>query len=70
MVTAEKNSMELNKLLRSGDGTNLTERYIIIYMERKHEFFDQSLNEVIFRGTKREMEIFINGFICGRTTQG
>jgi hypothetical protein len=65
----EKNSMKLNKLLKIA-GESITERYIVIYMEGKHEFFDRSFNEVVFRGTKRELEIFIQGFICGRTTQG
>jgi len=69
MIISEKNAMEFNKLLKV-DGEKITERYIVIHMEGKHEFFDQSLNEVIFRGTKKEMEIFIQGFICGRITQG
>ena len=68
-VISEKNSMELGKLLKV-DGERITERYALIYMQGKHEFFDTSLNEVIFRGTKKEMEVFIQGFICGRTTQG
>lgn len=68
-VIAEKNSMELQKMLKI-DGEKITNRYTVIYMEGKHELYDNSLNEVVFRGTKKEMEIFIKGFICGRTTQG
>lgn len=69
MIQAEKNSMQLNNLLKIG-GERITERYICIFMEGKHEFYDNSLNEVVFRGSKKEMEIFIEGFMCGRTTQG
>ena len=59
-VISEKNSMELGKLLKV-DGERITRRYTLIYMQGKHEFFDTSLNEVIFRGTKKEMEVFIQG---------
>jgi hypothetical protein len=68
-VIAEKSAIELQKMFKV-NGEKITARYTVIYMEGKHELYDSSLNEVVFRGNKKEMEIFIQGFICGRTTLG
>lgn len=68
-VIAEKNAMKLTEMLKV-DGEYITKRYCILFTNGKHEFFDTSLDEVVFAGTKKEMESFIQGFICGRTTQG
>lgn len=68
-VIAEKNAIELGKMLKV-DGEYITKRYCTLFTNGKHEFFDVSLNEVVFAGTKKEMECFIQGFICGRITQG
>ena len=63
----------LNDIL--SEMAEITSRYMVVhYFKGKYDFVDMSYlpieAEVVFRGTKKEMEIFLKGFFCGRTTHG